>query len=35
MFDVLNKVTIDAILAPKSEGERELAAIPLPEIAVP
>ena len=26
MFDVLNKVTVDAILAPKSEGERELAA---------
>ena len=26
MFDVLNKVTIDAIIAPKSEGERALAA---------
>jgi hypothetical protein len=26
MFDVLNKVTIDAIIKPKSEGERELAA---------
>ena len=26
MFDVLNKVTIDAIISPKSEGERELAA---------
>jgi DDE family transposase len=25
MFDVLNKVTVDAILRPKSEGERELA----------
>lgn len=27
MFDVLNKVTIDAIISPKSDGERELAAI--------
>jgi len=27
MFDVLNKVTIDAIISPKSEGERELAAL--------
>ena len=26
MFDVLNKVTVDAIIAPKSEGERALAA---------
>lgn len=26
MFDVLNKVTIDAIISPKCEGERELAA---------
>jgi len=26
MFDVLNKITIDAILSPKSDGERELAA---------
>ena len=26
MFDVLNKVTIDAIISPKSDGERELAA---------
>ena len=26
MYDVLNKVTIDAIISPKSEGERELAA---------
>ena len=26
MFDVLNKVTLDAIISPKSEGERELAA---------
>ena len=26
MFDVMNKITVDAILAPKSEGERELAA---------
>jgi hypothetical protein len=26
MFDVLNKVTIDAIISPKSNGERELAA---------
>jgi hypothetical protein len=26
MFDVLNKVTVDALIAPKSEGERELAA---------
>ena len=26
MFDVLNKVTMDAIISPKSEGERELAA---------
>ena len=26
MFDVLNKVTVDAIISPKSEGERELAA---------
>lgn len=26
MFDVLNKITIDAIISPKSEGERELAA---------
>jgi len=25
MFDVLNKVTLDAIISPKSEGERELA----------
>lgn len=29
MFDVLNKVTIDAILAPKSDGERELASFHL------
>jgi hypothetical protein len=27
MFDVLNKVTLDAIISPKSEGERELAAL--------
>jgi len=26
MFDPLNKVTVDAIISPKSEGERELAA---------
>jgi hypothetical protein len=26
MFDVLNKITIDAIISPKCEGERELAA---------
>jgi hypothetical protein len=26
LFDVLNKITIDAILSPKKEGERELAA---------
>ena len=26
MFDVLNKITIDAIISPKSQGERELAA---------
>ncbi len=26
MYDVLNKVTVDAIISPKSEGERELAA---------
>lgn len=26
MFDVLNKITVDAIIKPKSEGERELAA---------
>ncbi|MDL1968358.1 MAG: IS4 family transposase [Deltaproteobacteria bacterium] len=26
MFDVLNKITIDAIISPKAEGERELAA---------
>lgn len=26
MFDVLNKITIDALIAPKSEGDRELAA---------
>ena len=26
MFDVLNKNTVDAIISPKSEGERELAA---------
>lgn len=26
MFDVLNKITVDAIISPKSEGERELAA---------
>ncbi len=26
MFDPLNKITIDAIISPKSEGERELAA---------
>jgi len=26
MFDVLNKITVDAILSPKEEGERELAA---------
>ncbi len=26
MFDVLNKITVDAILSPKCEGERELAA---------
>jgi hypothetical protein len=25
MFDVLNKITVDAIVSPKSEGERELA----------
>jgi hypothetical protein len=25
MFDVLNKITVDAIISPKSEGERELA----------
>lgn len=26
MFDVLNKITVDALISPKSEGERELAA---------
>lgn len=26
MFDVLNKITVDAIISPKNEGERELAA---------
>lgn len=26
LFDVLNKITVDAILSPKKEGERELAA---------
>jgi len=26
MFDVLNKITIDAIISPKAQGERELAA---------
>jgi hypothetical protein len=26
MFDVLNKITVDAIISPKEEGERELAA---------
>lgn len=26
MFDVLNNITVDAIISPKSEGERELAA---------
>jgi hypothetical protein len=26
MFDVLNKITVDGIISPKSEGERELAA---------
>lgn len=26
MFDVLNKITVDAIISPKSEGENELAA---------
>ncbi len=26
MFDVLNKITVDAIISPKSKGERELAA---------
>ena len=26
MFDVLNKVTVDAIISPKNQGERELAA---------
>jgi hypothetical protein len=26
MFDVLNKITVDAIISPKGEGERELAA---------
>lgn len=26
MFDVLNKITVDAIISPKSQGERELAA---------
>lgn len=26
MFDVLNKITVDAIISPKSDGERELAA---------
>jgi hypothetical protein len=26
MFDVMNKITIDAIISPKSQGERELAA---------
>lgn len=26
MFDVLNKITVDAIISPKCEGERELAA---------
>ena len=25
MFDVLNKITLDAIIQPKSKGERELA----------
>ena len=25
LFDVLNKITLDAIISPKSEGERELA----------
>jgi len=27
MFDVLNKLTVDAIISPKSDGERELAAL--------
>jgi hypothetical protein len=27
MFDVLNKITLDAIISPKSEGERKLAAL--------
>jgi hypothetical protein len=26
MYDVLNKLTVDAFISPKSEGERELAA---------
>ena len=26
MFDPLNKISVDAIISPKSEGERELAA---------
>jgi hypothetical protein len=26
LFDVLNKITVDAIISPKSQGERELAA---------
>jgi len=25
MFDVLNKVTLDAVISPKESGERELA----------
>lgn len=29
MFDVLNKVTVDAVLAPKTDGERELGAFHL------
>jgi len=32
MFDVLNHITLDAIISPKSEGERELAAIHLLKI---
>jgi hypothetical protein len=27
MFDVLNKITVDALIKPKSQGERELASL--------
>ena len=32
LFDVLNRITIDAVIAPNSQGERELAAAHLPYI---